>query len=81
MQYAVCRTQHNWEIHNTETAKSKKVHLLDLLEKMDDHTNDKAEETAEYTSPFTDIFEYQNSQIIKVPKRIQQSQEVDTCKC
>ena len=54
--------------------------MLDLLEKMDDDTEEKNHTSTEYTTPFTDISEYQKSQIIKVLKRFQISQEEDTCK-
>ena len=67
-------TQPKHQIHKTETVTSKKEHLLDLLEKMDDDTEEKNHTSTEYTTPFTDISEYQKSQVIKVPKRFQISE-------
>ena len=76
----VCTTQPKCQIHKTETITSKKVHLLDLLEKMDVDTKEINDTSTEYTTPFTDISEYQKPQVIKVPKRFQISQEEDACK-
>ena len=47
---------------------------------MDVDTREKNDTSTEYTTPFTDISEYQKSQVIKVPKRFQISQEEDACK-
>ena len=76
----VCTTQPKCQIHKAETVTSKKVHLLDLLEKMDVDTKEENDTSTEYTIPFTDISEYQKSQVIKVLKRFQISQEEDACK-
>ena len=65
----VCTTQPKCQIHKAETVTSKKVHLLDLLEKMDVDTKEENDTSTEYTIPFTDISKYQKSQVIKVPRR------------